>query len=96
VKGRVIAQAVSRQLRTTATLVRARISSYGICCGTSSTGAGFLLVLRFPLPILNSTAPHSPLSSGAGTIDQLVAHVPSGLSVTPPHEIKKKLLGKLT
>jgi hypothetical protein len=30
------------------------------------------------------------LSSGAGTIDQLVADVPSGLSLTPPQEIKKK------
>jgi hypothetical protein len=30
------------------------------------------------------------LSSGAGTIGQLVADVPSGLSVTPPQETKKK------
>jgi hypothetical protein len=28
------------------------------------------------------------LSSGAGTIDQLVADVPSGLSLTPPQEKK--------
>jgi hypothetical protein len=30
------------------------------------------------------------LSSGAGTIGQLVAEVPSGLSHTPPQETKKK------
>jgi hypothetical protein len=30
------------------------------------------------------------LSSGAGTIDQLVADVPSGLSLTPPQQTKKK------
>jgi hypothetical protein len=33
---------------------------------------------------------HYHLSSGAGTIDQIVADVPSGLSLTPPQEIKKK------
>jgi hypothetical protein len=33
---------------------------------------------------------HHHLSSGAGTIDQLVAYVPSGLSITPPQETKKK------
>jgi hypothetical protein len=32
---------------------------------------------------------HTHLLSGAGTIGQLVADVPSGLSITPPHEIKK-------
>jgi hypothetical protein len=33
---------------------------------------------------------HHHLSSGAGTIGQLVADVPSGLSLTPPQETKKK------
>jgi hypothetical protein len=32
---------------------------------------------------------HHHLSSGAGTIGQLVADVPSGLSLTPHQEIKK-------
>jgi hypothetical protein len=32
------------------------------------------------------------LSSGAGTIGQVVADVPSGLSLTPPHPKKKKLV----
>jgi hypothetical protein len=32
---------------------------------------------------------HLHLLSGAGTIGQIVANVPSGLSLTLPHEIKK-------
>jgi hypothetical protein len=51
------------------------------------TGAGFLPVLPFPLPnLIPPTAPHS---SGVGTIGQLLAHVTSGLNVTPPQETKK-------
>jgi hypothetical protein len=35
---------------------------------------------------------HTHLSSGAGTIGHLVVdHIPSGLSLTPPHEIKRKI-----
>jgi hypothetical protein len=34
---------------------------------------------------------HHHQSSGAGTIGQLVADVPSGLSLTPPQETKKEL-----
>jgi fatty acid desaturase len=33
---------------------------------------------------------HHHLSSGAGTIGQLVADVPSALSLTPPQKTKKK------
>jgi hypothetical protein len=36
---------------------------------------------------------HRHLSSGAGTIGELVAHVPSGFSLTPPHETKEKTTG---
>jgi hypothetical protein len=55
-----IAQAVSRRLPSSAALVRARVRSCGICGGQSGPGAGFLRVLRFPLPILiPPTAPHS-------------------------------------
>jgi hypothetical protein len=50
--GRAIAQAVSRWLPTAAARVRARVWSSGICGGQSGAEAGFLRVLRFPLPIL--------------------------------------------
>jgi hypothetical protein len=50
-KGRAIAQAVSRWLPTATARVRARVLSSGICGGQSGAGAGFLRVLRFPLPI---------------------------------------------
>jgi hypothetical protein len=57
--GRAIAQAVSRRHPTAAARVRAHVRSCGIC-GQCGTGAGFLRVLRFPLPILiPPTAPHS-------------------------------------
>jgi hypothetical protein len=49
--GRAIAQAVSRWLPATAARVRARVWSSGICGGQSGAGAGFIRVLRFPLPI---------------------------------------------
>jgi hypothetical protein len=49
-----------RDLGNTETRVRARVWSCGGCFGQSGTGAGFLLVLRFPQPILiPPTAPHS-------------------------------------
>jgi hypothetical protein len=68
----------------------AQVMSRGICGGQSGTGAGFLRVLRFPLPILIPlTALHSSSSSSAaGTIGQLVTDVRSGLSLTPPQETK--------
>jgi hypothetical protein len=76
---------------TAAARVLFQVRSCGICSGQSDTGAGFLRVLRFPLPILiPSTAPHSSLSSGAGTIGQIVADVPSGLSLTVPKENNKQ------
>jgi hypothetical protein len=53
---RAMAQVVSRRLR-------ARVRSCGICGRQSSTGIGFLRVLRFPLPICTPpTAPHSSSS----------------------------------
>jgi hypothetical protein len=44
-----LAQAVSRWLPTAAARVRIR-AACGVCGGQSGTGAGFLRVLRFPLP----------------------------------------------
>jgi hypothetical protein len=57
-KGHAIAQAVSRWFPTAVAQVRVR-AAYGVSGGQSSTGAGFLQVLRFPLPII---PPISPLS----------------------------------
>jgi hypothetical protein len=60
IPGRATAQAVCRLLHTEAASVRAQVRSYGICGGKNGTGAGFLGVLRFPLPILiPSTPSHS-------------------------------------
>jgi hypothetical protein len=42
VKGRAIAQAVSRWLPTAAAWVQSRVWSSGICGGQSGAGAGFL------------------------------------------------------
>jgi hypothetical protein len=60
-RGRAIAQAVSRWLPIAAARVRSRVWSSGICGGQSGAGAGFLRVLRFPLPIfIPPIAPQSP------------------------------------
>jgi hypothetical protein len=87
--GRAIAQAVSRRLPTAGTRVRARVKSCGIRGRQSGTGAGFLLVLRFPLPILiPPTAPHT--STSIIRPGQLVADIPIGLSLIPPQKLGEK------
>jgi hypothetical protein len=58
--GRTIAQAVSHRLPNATAQVRVRDRSCGICGGHSGTGASFLRVLRFPLPI--SIQPLTPQS----------------------------------
>jgi hypothetical protein len=58
--GLAIPQAVSIRLPTATAPVQPRARSSGICGGQSDTGAGYLRVLRFPLPILiPPTAPNS-------------------------------------
>jgi hypothetical protein len=57
--GRAVAQAVSLWLPTAAARVRVR-AACGVCGGQSGIGAGFLQVLRFPLPII--IPPISPSS----------------------------------
>jgi hypothetical protein len=86
--GRAIAQAVSRWLPTAAARVRARVWSRGICGGQSGAGAGFLRVLRFPLPIF--IPPIAPQPSSCviwGLYNRPeVAAVPRDL--VPPHKKK--------
>jgi hypothetical protein len=67
--GRAIAEAVSCWLPTTAARVQSRVSSSGICDEQSGARAGFLQVLRFPLPFIPPNSP-SLQSPGAGTIGQ--------------------------
>jgi hypothetical protein len=57
--GRAVVQAVSRWLPTAAAQFRVR-AACGVCVGQSGTGAGFLRILRFPLPII--IPPISPSS----------------------------------
>jgi hypothetical protein len=57
--GRAVAKAVSRRLPTAAARVRVR-RACGVCGGQSGGGAGFLRVLRFPLPTI--IPPVSPSS----------------------------------
>jgi hypothetical protein len=87
-KGSAIAQAVSRRLPKAAVRVRFQVTSCGIFGGPSSTGAAFLLAFQFLCQFSFHQILHTHLSSVAGTTGQLVADVASGLSLTPPHEIK--------
>jgi hypothetical protein len=56
--GRAVAQAVNRCLLTAAARVHVQ-AGCGICGEKSSIGAGFLLVLRFTLPIIPPICPSS-------------------------------------
>jgi hypothetical protein len=69
VLGRAVAQAVRRWLPTAAVRVRVR-AACGVCGGQRGTGAGFLRVFHFPLPIIPPISPSSE-SPGAGTIGHL-------------------------
>jgi hypothetical protein len=83
-RGCAIAQAVSRRHPTAAARVQAQVSS---CGGQSGTGAGFSEYFGFNYKFLFHRLLHiHRVSSEAGTIGQLVADVPSGLSLTPPQK----------
>jgi hypothetical protein len=94
--GRTIAQAVSRWLPTAAARVRARVWSCGIYGGQSGAGAGFLRVLRFPLPIfIPPIAPKIILIYHRGLYNRpVVAAVPNGLSPTPLKETQTNVTAR--
>jgi hypothetical protein len=82
-----IAQAVSRWLPISVIRVRGRSGSDGICGGQTGAGAGFLRVIRFPLPILVPRNSLSSQSPGAGTISQKWPTCQVGPVWTPPPSI---------
>jgi hypothetical protein len=53
--GRAVAHTGSHRLPTAGSRVRARVKSCNVCGGQSGTGAGFLRVLRFVLPLIHPT-----------------------------------------
>jgi hypothetical protein len=65
--------------------VPAQVKSCGICGAKSGTGQVFSEYFGFPCQIsFHRLLYIHHLSSVAGTLGQLVANVPSGLSLTPP------------
>jgi hypothetical protein len=89
---RTVTHSASRYLLTEAAQVRGKVRSYGICGRQSGTGAGFLWVLRFPLPLIPPTAPY-PSSSIIRCLYNRPnsGRRPSGLSLTPTPRNWKKL-----
>jgi hypothetical protein len=92
--GRAMAQAVSRRLPNELARVRAQVRACGIYDGQSRTGAGFLRVLQFHMPILiPPTAPHSLSSSTIirGWHNRPIVDVVPVDSVSPhPRKLKTK------
>jgi hypothetical protein len=86
--GHDITEEVSCRLPTSPARVRSQVRLCEICGGRSDSGAGFLPVLRFPLPVLIPPTPYSSSassssSSGTGTISPVVAGILSGLNLIP-------------
>jgi hypothetical protein len=78
-RDRAVVQTVIHWLPTAMARVRAQVMSCGICVGQSSTGCRFSP--SFLHRMLHTR--HHHLLSGDGTIGQIVADAPSGLSHTP-------------
>jgi hypothetical protein len=84
-----IAQVVSRQFPTAAARVRSQDKSCGICGGQSDTGHDSFENFGFLCQFLSHQMLHTHLSSGAGTVGQLVSDISSGPCLTPSYETRK-------
>jgi hypothetical protein len=85
-QGRAIAQAVICRLPNTAVGFEARSSHVGFVVNEVAVGQVYSEYLGFSCQFSFHRLLHTHhLSSRAGTIGQLVADVPSGVSVTPPN-----------
>jgi hypothetical protein len=62
----------------------------GFVVNKMTLGQVFSKYFGFPCQFSFHQLLHIHLSSGSGTIDQLMADVPSGLSLIPPEETKKQ------
>jgi hypothetical protein len=84
--GRAIAQAASRRLSTAAARFETRSGHVGFVADKVALGQVFSEYLGFPcyFSFYRLFHTHHHLPSGPGTIGQIVADVPSGLSLTPP------------
>jgi hypothetical protein len=88
VVGRALAQSVSRWLPTAAVPVQAQVKALGFVVDRVALGQVFSEYFGFPCQFLFHQILHTHLSFGVGTIGQLVADVPIGLSLTLPKETK--------
>jgi hypothetical protein len=88
---RVIAHAVSRRLPTAAAQDRAHVNHVEFVVDKVVLGQVFSEYFGFPcqFSLHRLLHNHHHLSSGADTMGQTVAAVPSGLSLTPPQEPRK-------
>jgi hypothetical protein len=89
-RGWAIAQAVTCHLPTTVTRVWFQVKSWGICGGQSGTGQVSFKNLRFPCQFSFHQMVHTHLSSGPGTVGQLVADVPP----PPPQKTRTEMKTK--
>jgi hypothetical protein len=89
-----LGRVVSCRLPTAVAQVRIQVRSYGICGGQSGTGGQvFSEYFSFPCHSFHQllhTHHHPP--SGAGTVGQIEADIPSGLGYTLHQDNEKKNL----
>jgi hypothetical protein len=94
VRGRAMAQVVTRRPLTEEARVRARINPYGICGGRSGTGTGISLSFRFsPVNIHSTVALQTRIIWGMRNILAKRAGIRAWL-LNPPHlQENKEVVG---